>query len=1137
MVAFGGAAINPAATEIIGDGIDQDCDNRDGARRWFALSTFASTDWTTTGLIAGWGDKLAISSFGGSATRSVVGNGKGHIYAVLDVTAVTGSSCTATFQTTFVSAVASQTVAITTAGTHVFDFNLLHNPPRTLSKVTFACNPLSSMQVDWLVLQDTPEVIFPPAEDAEYTWEATGAPGGGYHTGVVRASSDGVVWGASDVGGVGVWDPLPAASAWRVANGVGRDGLHEYEVWDVAAVDWEGTADHEVYALTGTSYGAETIGGLWRSTDDGDSWDRVADTLVDGIGFSGRQSDCPGGGADKAYAGGRLLLADESNELLYVASNNAHQSYDLDGDDYTPMRESGVYVWEQASEDLCRDHLDADGDGDYLDPLPIPGLASDKLLGAIEMVESPSGIPALVVGYRSPGGSEDAVYVCQLKSLMSCADIEDVVCTPFIDLQGVDVRDIEPDTYDASRFFVATGGEDPELAAESCSVGDGELLWVSITDDGADVAPDTVDDVSGAGWSSAFAGITGVSMDPAANVVLAFVPGSLSIYGAEGLYRIPYDDLVSGNLSAWEIFGDTGDTEAQARRENTNYSGAWLEAGTVAEPVPEPELWSPGFAVDGIWYTTGTGANRALLTTWNNLWSVQGLDDTSPGWDPEDHTYWVFAPDIEPMGQTWSTMAGSSVAVDQAGTIWMPMGDHGLLYHPEGAYADERDCLFELYGAGGVAVSVGVDDSVWIALRHQGTGVPHSMGVFKTLNHGEEWEYQGAGVVNAASRDPLEPDNRVICRDRVPADHYALPIGGSSGAFFTENPYAYSLSDPADPCLASWGNPGDIDALDATVAVVAFQGYQSLEAESCTSLLVDPTYSATGGLAYTPDGGATWVRIPFDGNAVVTPRISPDPDECPETEFFLGAPTVSILHPESDTWWDDDNANGKLDAGEDFQLTLLVGSDWGTYTARDSCGFAKVTVTEDSLDWEWYRLDKNNSAEYGDCRVDASNIVGLAASPWSDEAFVWGAYHATGPHRPLSEYGGICSVALSDHTVTSILSPVAEDNAYELYISEVIPHPYVADLLWAVPRFTSATLAACALSVKDGGPEICPEAPLPMLLEREGNSASHVWKVTQLEDTPPGLTGNAGAWGPDGTHLYYTTGGSGTWIGVPTWAD
>ena len=1066
---------------------------------------------------------------GGSATRAVTANGKGHIYAVLDVQSVVGANCTMQVQTTAAPAgpTVSQTVAVSAAGTTVFDMNLLHNPPRTLSRVTFACTPGSAMQVDWMVLQDTPDVIFPPAVDAEYAWEGTGAPGGGYHTGVVRSSTDGVIYGASDVGGVGVWDPLSAGSVWRVTNGVGRDGLQDFSVWDVAAVDWEGTLDHEVYALAGVSYGAETIGGLWRSTDGGGTWERAADTLLDGVGFSGRESDCTGDNADKAYAGGRLLVPDESNELLYVASNYAHKAYDLDGDDTTAARESAVYVWEQATGDLCRDVFDSDGDGDTGDPLPLPGLAADKLLGAIELVESPSGLQALVVGYRSPGASADAVYVCQMPSPMSCGDIDDVVCVAFPDLQGVDVRDIEPDTADGASFFVATGGEDPEAA--SCSAGDGELFWASVSDDGADITPGSAAVVSSASWSSAFAGITGVSMDPAANVVLAFVPGSLSTYGREGLYRIPYADLASGNLAAWEIFGDEADAAVQ--RANASFEGAWLEADSVAEPVPEPELWTPGFAVDGLWYTTASGGTRALLTTWNNMWTVQGLDDLTPGWDPEDDTFWSFAPDVDPLGWTWSTMAGSAVAVDEAGTIWMPMGDHGLLYHPDGAYADERDCLFELYGAGGAAASVGLDDSVWVALRQQGAGVPHNIGVFKTLNGGEDWEYQGAGVANEASRDDTLGDNRVICRDGVPAAHYALPIGGSSGAVFADDPGSLGLSDE-DPCRRSWGNPADIDALDATLAVVAFQGYESQSSAAC-DISPAPTYTSLGGLAYTPDGGASWVPIPFDGDAVPASAGV----ECSEELFFLGMPMVSLVHPDTDTWWEDGDGNGALGANEDFQLTLLIGSDWGNYVAPDACAFARVTVTNSGADWEWYKLDKNTSTEYGNCRVDPGNFVGLAASPWSDEAFVWGAYTATGPIRPLAEYGGICAVSLPDHIVSSVLSPVGSDNAYEMHISDVVPHPYIADLLWAVPRFTATTLTACALSVKDGGPDICPEAPLPVLLERQGTTPTSTWTPTLLENVPPGLTGNAGAWGPDGTHLYYTSGGSGTWIGAPTWAE
>lgn len=1108
--------ISPKAQEIVGDLVDQDCDGSDALRRWLLIDSFHHLDWTTTlPSVSYTGDTIDFE-WGSAGYRSLsIAGSTGIVHVALGVVASTGScGVVLTGSPSFpaLGPPVSQIQFLVGTGIQVLSFPSMPNPPRILTNLEIRCDLTGdAVEIDWISIQNTADIAFPPSADISVQWQDVEAPGGGLHTGVVRAASNGILIGGSDVGGVGIKDPLNSANpTWRTINGFGFDGLaaaQDLSVWDVAGVDWDSdSAGHnEIYALTGASYAGSVFGGLWRSDDEGEHWVQVADSLVDGVGYDGRADECN----DKYYGGGQLLVPDESRQVLYVASNHEHTYYDLDSSS-TYERATGVYLWDDDSTTpLCE--------------LPSTDLPSDQYISSMALAQTYAAPgqsnPVLMVGYKGSGSTKDSLYLCRLPfdsgsptdSTLDCDSPATVTCTAVSDAEGIDVRDLEVDVFEPSIVYIADGGDDPDTG--TCNENPGNLFSMQVTSAGWIWDGDFADPT----WLTSAFGLTGLSMDPDGEFLFAFIPlENGNLYGSGGMYRIPYVDI--GDPYAWQQIDELGD-EAD-RRTLTDYSGGWLEASIVARPVPEPELWSPGLAVDAIWYEALDSSAHAVISTANNMWDVAGLSDSFAGWDAEDDTVWTFWPEpdlSEPF--TFQTMSMPDAAVDSEQNLWMATGDHALFMLPDGAPAAERDCLFEMFSAGSQDIAIGTDDSIWLSLGEQGNyGIPHRSGVFRTIDYGATWGYQGAGVEAVPSRDSR---NRVQCRDEY-VGHLAAPLDGlDGGTKFSFDPLGiYGSELPTSTLLAAFGNPGSIDALNEKIAVLVFSSYSALNS-------LGASYVIPGRVAYTLDGGASWAQVAYDGDA--DPAITGV--ECDEYRFFEALPDISLVKPRVNTRWWDSNQNNVVDGGE-WNIDFVIGArdKPGGVVVPDSCSLAHVQLDSSSTSWDWIKLDKESSTSYGGCRVDVGNLAGVGVSPWSPHAIVWG-YYSLVRAAPPNEYGGACLVNLNNHSVQTLISPMNSDNQFELDIGKIIPHPQVSNLFMAVTRITAASTGECAKPFIDGDPDICPPVAWPYLVTGGGST----WSAVPLTDVPPSLVGKGGAWGNIEDNTFYYVGGGGAWRGTLSW--
>ena len=1135
------AAVNPNADELVGNGSDDDCDGTDALGRRLLFTNFPTPAWTATGYVLGNVDGIRIGNgiAAGSITRTfTIPVNRGSIRAAVDLNNYSGAGpCSVSVSTTTLGggSPTTATSSLTATGTTVSAPLAVNAAPRRVTGITLACPAGTSMLVDWLTIQNS-EDVFPPVSELSIVWDDTEAPGGGLSTTVVRMPEDDkgseTTYAGSDVGGVARWGPDDPT--WVTINGEGATGLTsqaDLGVWDVLPV---GT---ELYALSGHTFSGSAswnklslAGGFWRSADDGGTWERLGEShdavgTGYGVGGYGRYSGCTdteGSGEvpEKTYAGGKLLTAEpDVSGLVYLANGDED--------------ELGVALWDGT--DLCALPVSgtlptyADVDAATFDHAYVRALA--------RTTSDTTGLPVLLVGYLGLGGSVESLYLCQLpaaydeeldvyavSSTFSCSGSETATCTAVTDSMGLDIRDLEVDPLVSSRVYLADGGNLTGTAS-TCDAGAGGIYTVDVTDDGTTAStvvaevPQAFDDLVGN-----YAELTGLSVDPSGDFLFAFIPVSHgAVYRRDRMYRVPMALVDAGSVvpGDWEPINvgsdDGGDDVVDAAERlaamNVDPDKSWLYADTVAKPDPYPERWAPGQVIDGVWIDDPSSyLDVAVLASTFNIWRVERLDSLISSWDADADPEWLFAPVANTtVKKTFQETVVNHVAEDTEGNIWMPMWDLGMLMLPYGGVAAERDCLWDAVNGGGSEVSTTPDGSVWFTIWQQSDGIPQDIGVFRTLDNGGTWEFEAAGVSNSNYRDGT--DYRCIDEDN---SHTAAVMATG-----------YTFNDGVStPTTASWGNPLHLAALHNNAAVVQFQSYD----------YVDTTTSATvyvpGRLAITLNGGADWGSVPFDGdwNGVS------DTTDCDEYQFFELPKGVELLSPGSRSYSKDTDSDGVIESGE-WAIELLAAARYSDDDASSGddpderqCALAKVALSGDPASptavWTWFSLD----ATTDDCLVDYSNILGVAVSPWSDEAWVYG--YMTHYRTTIDFYrGGACILDVDTPGSATLFVDPGAGHMYS--VADVVPHPYVPDTVLVVPQLDSAAWFECTeQSVATGFSLDCPDVPAPFLMTRPVGT----WEVTTFANLPPSMVGNAGAWTTlDRSQLLYATAGSGVWRGTLTW--
>ncbi|MFZ5478267.1 MAG: hypothetical protein ACOZNI_15980 [Myxococcota bacterium] len=325
-----------------------------------------------------------------------------------------------------------------------------------IQQVKFACGASSTLQLDWLSIQNgTSSYQWPPAADLDLAWEDVGLAAGGASNFVVTmtwTATGPELYAASDEGGVFWWD----GTVWTTLNGDDIDLWSQYDeaVWDVLPV--ETATEDLLFALSGDPYESTLYGGLWVSDDFGSTWSLLY-TEVDDISAYGRIHEC-----DDTYparAGGHLLAWDADNEVVFAGS-------------HTPGSE-GVYLVDPAGGGTC-----------LLDGLT----AGAGYPSSLVVTDDGSTNHVLLFGYKGSASTDDSLYVCDIPTSPNCTT-NTVSCSPVASgaSDGIDVRDIELDPADPTIAWVADGGR--YTSAGTCTYDDGNVWkW--------DVDNDTVLDVT-----------------------------------------------------------------------------------------------------------------------------------------------------------------------------------------------------------------------------------------------------------------------------------------------------------------------------------------------------------------------------------------------------------------------------------------------------------------------------------------------------------------------------------------------------------------------------------------------------------------------------------------------------------------
>ncbi len=1167
------AAVSPGRLETQTTAFDDNCNGRSAMLVGFTESAFAAGAWSDTGLVSHGADGVLVGT--SSATKRVGINrnlNTGTVVAVR-VTSTAGGACNFRIRTSVpgVPGATWYTKPLPATGVNMLDFTGDFSPPRVLKEAEISCPAGRSVNVDWLSVQDA-ELEFAPPADISVTWKDTRLPAGAHSVSIVRDDHNGVLYFGDDVGGISRF----MGSGWEIANGEGTQSLvmgGTVGVTDLLPME-DGSG--EVYALMG-DMNAGQAGGLWRTTDSGDSWEMLASaqkqmpgqawaaaTTADDVMGDPRTGHC--GSAASYQIGGSLLQAHSTAPLL----DNTIYIANADPDNL------GVSIWD-GTESCAMPHTG--------DALP------QDLVGSLLVVDTlPGGTPALVVGYRGRVGGAPSLYVCELPSSGAVCGGASAACQEVTLGDGApDVRDLELNTWrrdvleettETGVLVVDSGGR-PLVDGGECEYTAGTVGELLITDTGSGLSVSVVEDiVTGAELADVAAGwaLTGVSFDGDSEYLFANTPvGPGSKYAWDRAYRVLADELFAGTpvfepLNS-EATGAAESTYAQEdwyekgrRLGDLDLAGAWLESELEGKANVFPARSAPGAMPDFEWldsYELAGGVEIAVGINGNHAWWMIGLDEPwgddelyESIFDPTDtvanaeaNVLFNFWPDINT--STQRTPQGTStkdVTIGWDGHIWGAHGDLGISHtdttvvatssDPVGA---EVDCLWGGWRASAQSIHAvrfrgegeGPDPVIWATIRDQGSkGPDHQAGVVRSLDNGATWEYAGAGFLHA----PLKPAHSVTALAEDPAggeygyracldehnSHVATPFLDLDTLDLYWPAHAFSagttLAEAQLVTTSTIGVPRHIRALDESLALVWMGPDED----------VNETPDAIGGILLTVNGGSTWNFLDFDGG----------PAGCDEATVYAGGEFDLRPTPvdESLAAWD----------GSDGALEFFVYGRDGA--ANKDCAMARVIVddlgTTPVVSWDWLELPKVDTGSWGatgSCGVTHENLQAAALSPWSAEVMLVGNYTRDwgGSTTTFTNvYGGACLYNIDTNVFTMVSDPRTSTRSF----AAAAAHPNVADLWVLTPELDVASYQQCNdVRAYAGSFATACEEPIPQLVK--GTTGAAV--LMPVNDRPPHLMGTSVVWSElgvdddsaDGQGSYIVVGidGGGVWRGELTW--
>lgn len=1187
--------VNPGRLEVVAGTGDENCNVKTAMRATFAEGAFPPFMWVDVGAVSRPADRIQVGDGAavGSSTRTLAMTLTTSVVVAVDVESTTGTGCRLGLGTSAAGTstpVTTVSELITGTGVSFLSFVGDITPGRVLRKVQLSCDAGSSVQLDWLQVQDA-EVEFPPPAELSIDWQDTRHPGGGHTTSVIRDDSSGTLYMGNDVGGAGRYE----SGRWQIANGEGATSLMAGGMLGVTDILPMEDGSGEVFALMGDANASDLGGGLWRTFDGGDSWEQLASSIAeyppgaypadtsDDVSGNPRQSNLFGrsGAGEFVQAGGRLLQAHSipsvSGDVVYIANSDA----DVRG---VSIHAAGM---------TC--------------PLPNSGdpLPADYVGALLRVNALPYEHPVLVVGYRARVNSGASVFVCSLPtdgatcsgSSGDSADCQEVV----VGLGGTDVRDLERDLWRADVFgdltqtgvLIADAGHRP-TDADADGIGDaatngadGNVSQLLIFDDsiGNVTVIATADLITGADVSDVSYGadLTGISFDPEARYLFLNTPASASQrYSWDRLYRVDADDIFGGGTPVFEV-ANADDPGATSMSDESYYewlraghdmdmAGAWLEAEVNGRANVFPARAAPGDLPDLVWlsfpFAAGEGFSLAAGITGMGAWLISALDQPWSHIEPFEEVWlgypdtianaefdvkFEFWPGIDWFGhQSYQATGTKEVAFAADGHLWSAVGDQGISHldatipaTEADPYGAEVDCLWHGWSASANSITAvprrdtesGTDPVIWATLSDQSTeGFNHEMGVVRTMDNGATWEYAAAGFMST----PTAPFHNVV------VDTWIDPLPETYGSRACRDLEEWLSAVPFP----------DLDNTDVYEPAHAFSQGATLEAaqdvdtptlgqtrriraldEDAAIVLLGPddvsTGGGEGGFYFTGTGGSTWELLDFDGG----------PGACSEQTTYGGA-VFEIIHPGSDSWWE--NSWG-FTQGEIQLLVSVVGA------ASTDCALAKVTMTDEvlgglSMTWDWYSLPKVATTSWDTtpnaCGVYYGNILGAVPAPWSNQAMIFAGY--TRFYNPSSAtvasvFGGACAVDLT----TGVMSIVVDPREYAGGIRYAAPHPQVADLWAILPELDAGSYAYCA-EQRNGNTSpntwsLDCEVPTPMLATGSG-AALH---LTTLGSAYPHNAPITAAWSDInvaddsvdgvGSWLAVGTGGAGTWRGELSW--